>query len=295
MRQEDLKEFEKWNQDGEVSSSSDPELAGLFELTKKCELQVDTVKAWRELSQSLAVAKPTVNWLKVAAAVTFLALVSVTILFQITPQVELVSHVGSSDRETHILPDGSTITLAIGTQVIYDPAFEDRSIELVGTAYFDVVKKENAFSIATKDAKIQVLGTSFLVDSHDDELTVSVASGIVSVQVGNQSQQVTKGEMVYYQSSSNKLTKENDRLGNSLVWKTQTFQFDETPLAEVILLLEKEFDREVKISNEALNRCTVSGQFKTDDLDVILDQISIVLNATYSNKKQQYLISGTGC
>ncbi|MFT4736697.1 MAG: transmembrane sensor [Cyclobacteriaceae bacterium] len=295
MRQEELKEFEKWNQEGEVSSSSDPELAGLFELTKKCELRVDTVKAWRELSLSLAVAKPTLNWLKVAAAITLIALVSVTIFFQITSQVKLVSHVGSSDRETHILPDGSTITLAIGSQVIYDPAFEDRSIELVGTAYFDVVKKKNTFSIATKDANIHVLGTSFLVDSNDDELTVSVASGIVSVQVRNHSQQVTKGEIIYYQSSSNKLTKENDRLGNSLVWKTRTFQFDETPLAEVILLLEKEFDREVKISNEALNRCTVSGQFKTDDLEVILDQISIVLNATYSIKKQQYLISGTGC
>ncbi len=90
------------------------------------------------------------------------------------------------------LPDGSEVELNAGSSIEYARGFRRlgglvagaRSIALDGEAFFSVVPSVHAFSVNTAEAQVTVLGTRFLVRSHQGEeegTRVGVESGRVRV------------------------------------------------------------------------------------------------------------------
>ncbi len=74
------------------------------------------------------------------------------------------------------LPDGTSVWLNAMSSLTYPLSFaesEKRVVELKGEAYFEVTKdKHHPFIVKTTKQEIEVLGTSFNVNSYADELSV---------------------------------------------------------------------------------------------------------------------------
>ncbi len=91
------------------------------------------------------------------------------------------------------LPDGSVAELNAGTTLQYARGFRglggltraDRAVTLRGEAYFAVTRSSRPFTVTTDEARITVLGTSFVVRAHADDAfgtLVGVESGRVRVE-----------------------------------------------------------------------------------------------------------------
>ena len=88
------------------------------------------------------------------------------------------------------LPDGSTVWLNAASNLTYDKEFGKnlREVNLVGEAFFDVVKDPaHPFIIHTKVIDVKVLGTQFNVRSYANDATTetSLIRGSVEVTVKN--------------------------------------------------------------------------------------------------------------
>lgn len=94
-------------------------------------------------------------------------------------------HVSATgERQTHVLEDGSTLTLAPESAVDIRYSDAERRIRLLkGAAFFDVQRdSERAFVVQAGSTHIAVLGTAFNVDRSDSGMRVSAAHGRVRVE-----------------------------------------------------------------------------------------------------------------
>ena len=81
------------------------------------------------------------------------------------------------------LPDGSTLSLAPGSEVVHDRGFgrSHRRLSLSGAALFDVRSEDVPFVVATPELTVTVLGTKFSVDAAGEGFMVYVTAGEVEV------------------------------------------------------------------------------------------------------------------
>lgn len=117
-----------------------------------------------------------------AAAVVIILLGSA--LIWITQKDTVRIHEIHSVPMAHILPDGSEVLLKQGSKIKYVKNFKSgiRSVELNGEAYFNVKSNPNdPFYVKTKEAKVMVTGTSFLLSAYKnhEETSVLVDAGKV--------------------------------------------------------------------------------------------------------------------
>ena len=90
----------------------------------------------------------------------------------------------TGERQTHVLEDGSTLTLAPESAVDIRYSDAERRIRLLkGAAFFDVQRdRERAFVVQAGSTHIAVLGTAFNVDRGDSGTRISAAHGRVRVE-----------------------------------------------------------------------------------------------------------------
>ncbi|NDV57224.1 FecR family protein [Bacteroides sp. 519] len=180
-------------------------------------LNNDTEKAWESLNQRLeedgllgveTTRKPLriqlrTVWLSAASvAVLLIGIVSLFLMQNNNPAIEtLVLHNGQGEPTlVTTLEDGSTVFLSEETSIEYPTHFADnkREVYLTGDAFFEIARDEECpFVIDTKTALIEVLGTSFSVNSKaDDAFSLSVRSGEVRVtsKITGESSHVKAGE-----------------------------------------------------------------------------------------------------
>ena len=82
-------------------------------------------------------------------------------------QNQLITAKGSKGKFT--LPDGTVVWLNSESRLVYPDQFADgkRTVNLVGGAYFEVVKDEKKpFIVKAGDVDVEVLGTSFNISSY---------------------------------------------------------------------------------------------------------------------------------
>lgn len=91
----------------------------------------------------------------------------------------------AGERVTMVLSDGSKVYLTANSYLRYPSSFEKdkREVTVSGRAYFEVKKSTVPFIVNTTDMKIEVLGTSFDVESKStgDDASVILVEGSVKV------------------------------------------------------------------------------------------------------------------
>ncbi len=232
------------------------------------------------------------NWMRYAAAAVIVLGVALTInLF-----------VRDSDDSTR-LADGSEIALH-GESTIQSVNITDevREVRLNGKAYFDIKRDENRpFIITTNNARIEVLGTSFVIDATEESTEVCVESGLVAlIKPGEKgatdlSVRLTEGEMGTVNKLTRGIIKRNNNNVNYLAWKTKTLTFERTQMSTVETVLEDVYGINIEFENESLKKCNLTAKFKERRAKDAIEIIAKTFNLTFDFKDGKVLLKGKGC
>ncbi len=239
---------------------------------------------------------------KVAATVTILLAASFILYFNISKLRDTVVTAQTSNIE-HVLPDGTVVSLHAGSQIKYASAFDSkiRKVELIGEAYFEVTHdKTRPFIVSSGDARVEVLGTKFNVNSNTSAGTMEVVltAGKVSVYYKNTPKEnvlLNPGEKAVLQPEQKQINKSTNTDPNYMAWKTHVLVFDNETLAQVVNTLQNVYQIPVKIANPALSECRVTASFDNQSLESVLQVIKETLDLKVKQNGNVIEVSGKSC
>lgn len=226
------------------------------------------------------------------AAVLFIAVASwltYTLVNQNNKQIHLQSQ---ASIITQTLPDGSLVTLNKQSSLSYPAKFngKTRPIKLDGEAFFDVQpNKDQPFIIEANGVTVQVVGTSFNVKSRKEHTQVIVETGIVKVSKADKSIELRPGEKVNIVDDA-ALIKEMNKGKLYNYYYTNELVCDETPLSELVPVLNEKFNANITIVNPKLKDLAISTTFKNNSLQEILKVIGDTFNVEVEHKGTQILL-----
>jgi len=186
-----------------------------------------------------------------AAAALLLGLLIPAVNLYLKPKAEqTVQYVeevtGRGEIKTVFLPDLTKVTLNAGSRMKYPADFSDneRSVELYGEALFDVTSDPiRPFNVKTKKMNIKVVGTVFDVKDYDDDClsSVSVVSGKVEVDLGDEKQMLEQNQQVTMNNTTGNIETTTINAEKYLSWTNGTLYFYRTPIREVVNMLNRHY------------------------------------------------------
>ena len=201
------------------------------------------------------------------------------------------------------LPDGTSVTLNIGSTLVYPEKFKSktREVKLKGEAYFkvshDVTKP---FVISTEDVRIEVLGTSFYVNTSSSNGNIEVILNMGKVAIYYKDKPLEKiilqsGEKAEVSKTENNISKSvNDEI-NYMAWKTKKIVFVNDSLGDIVKTLNKVYHSNINITNEKLLNCRITASFDNQSLESILEVLKATINISMKKTGSIIEISGNGC
>ncbi len=210
----------------------------------------------------------------------------------------------------HELADGTLIWLHPKSQLEFPNEFSGnrRELKLAGEAFFEVAKDSlRPFIVTTGNVITKVLGTSFNIKAYDEASSIEVAvlTGKVAVDINkSESKQaspssavlLTPNQRVTYIKEKNTLEKEEPKaLPELSMWQATDVVFDNVPIKDVILTLNKKFGVDFRVSNNNLLNCLIRADFTNQNLPDILELLSKSVEASYEIKSNTVYLYGEGC
>lgn len=325
IREDELRLLSDWLKEDPDHEALFKEYRKTWELIEKQKISssVDTDKEWISMQALLnSSSAPSVNpakaiepdeplrinhfsiqrvW-KVAAAVMVLLVSSFLLYFYFNKPADIVV-VAQQTNVEQLLPDGSVVTLHAGAQLTYPETFEGgtRQVELSGEAYFVVAHdKSKPFIVSSGDARIEVLGTQFNVNTQATSKTMEVVltSGKVSVYYSKTPKDnvlLAPGEKAELLAEQKQIIKSPAIDPNYMAWKTHILVFENTTLGEAIKTIQNVYLTPVKLSDQQLSGCRITATFNGQSLESVLEVMKETLNLQISRNGDIVEISGSGC
>ncbi len=223
------------------------------------------------------------NALKIAAVLCVIAVSSFLIYhYNQGSKTEVV--LAKADKIENNLPDGTSVTLQTGSSIEYPSSFEGnkRNVKLKGEAYFNVTPdKTKPFIISVDDVQIEVLGTSFYVNSNHGHVEVILTQGKVAVYQKDKPGEVTylsPGEKAECSSKGNSIEKSVNTDVNYMAFKTRRLVFEDHLLSDVVETLNKVYLSKICIKDKAIANSKLTATFDNQSLDAVLKVIKTTLD-----------------
>ncbi|MFY0685628.1 MAG: FecR domain-containing protein [Cyclobacteriaceae bacterium] len=259
----------------------------------------DSVAAFKKVKQRRDQSKssPRISWFAIAASIGLLIIAS----WWLFVKNEAPTKVQVAQEENQIeeaMPDGSLVTVNQSSSIAYQKSdfLDHRKVVLEGEAYFEVTHDEtNPFEVHTSNMVVRVLGTAFNVNDKADTSIIAVTSGKVMVMANAQNIVLTKGMVGVYRKASGELLVHNASTTGLTYWKTKTLSFDKTPLSEVIEVINAAYNVEIVLANPNIASCPLSVVFADEQLENILEVISVTIGVDLRREGQTILFDGEGC
>lgn len=146
-----------------------------------------------------------------------------------------------------VLPDGSKVWLNAASSITYPVAFSggDRKVKVSGEVYFEVTKDPTKPFIVEMEGghDVQVLGTSFNINSYKDEGKIRTTLVEGSVRIGDQVV-LRPGQQSVEAEGNLKVIDVN--IDQVLAWRNGNFDFHDKKLEEVMRELSRWYDIDVR-------------------------------------------------
>jgi ferric-dicitrate binding protein FerR (iron transport regulator) len=221
--------------------------------------------------------------MKYAAAFIAFAMISLFIYNDLNSTITIVA---DSDNKMEItLPDGSVVMMKKDAQISYSNSILrdfDRKIKLQGQAFFEITKAHGKnFIVETNEYNIEVLGTKFNVNSNKDATSVVLTEGKVALnnfrnpQIANA--ELIPGQMAFLNHSNQQLTISNVNTAIYTTWTQNKIDFDNFSISELGEIFKIHYHKTLVIDPSISLNNKVGGSAPTDDLDLIIKGLSIVL------------------
>ncbi|MGL5620740.1 MAG: FecR family protein [Tannerellaceae bacterium] len=246
--------------------------------------QLDTQKAYQRflVQQHIDIPKrrSTAGIYKLAAAVVVIIAIGLGVYHQSTAPT-WVDLIAGDVKAEYVLPDSTLITLAPNASVRYNKkAYKDsptRLVEMTGKVFFQVMPNTlRPFEVTNTMARITVLGTAFEVDYEAEETSVYVTSGKVSFTPISNDTGVILTQGMGAVLKKNQATPQliEAPSPNRIAWKTGFFEFDNTPISDVLDQLSSYY--QTHLTTNSTNK-RLNGRFDADQKGVIINMIERVL------------------
>lgn len=228
-------------------------------------------------------------WAWVVAASVTLLLCTAAMLWLL--REDAIVHYATANREWQALelPDGSWVKLKANSEISYQSSWDagsDRKVWLRGEAFFKVEKKPatNAkFIVVTDDLEVEVLGTSFNVDSRGTQTDVFLEEGEVRLNLGDREETLKPGDFIAYSAEKKTiLERRNDPPPAELdtSWKEGVLVIKDKSIAEILRQIEELYDVKTKVIDS-----TLLDQIKTVAVPMGELELTIpLLEGTFNSK-----------
>jgi transmembrane sensor len=170
------------------------------------------------------------------------------------------------------LDDGTFVKLAAGSALDVLESEGERRVRLSGRAFFAVARETGRpFVVQSGAAQTRVLGTRFEVSETEREVRTIVLEGRVAVSNDQGSVNVPSGSLARAVEGLAPTSETPDDVYALLDWPGGLMLFQDTPLSQVALEVERRFGSEVRVEGVDLRALRISGTFEDQDFeDVVL-------------------------
>ena len=239
---------------------------------------------------------------KVAASVLLLLLGGI-FLYTWLREEAITYATDYGETKTVVLPDSSTVILNANSRLtLSDDWSQMREVWLEGEAYFQVNKIKNAtlpaseeyikFVVRTDRLNVEVLGTEFNVRQRPEKTAVLLKSGKVRLSLHDQPDTLSMqpGELVTLRSQSLQLDKEKVDPEPYTAWTEHRLVFEGETLQEIARIIEDTYGYKVIIQDENLRSKRFQGSVPAEDLDILLDGLSVTFDMHITKLDRQIII-----
>lgn len=192
--------------------------------------------------------------------------------------------------ERRTLPDGSVVDLQPGAELVVNfssGSTGPRRVTLVsGVAFFQVAKNaQRPFIVTSGGVGFRAVGTAFSVKLSASEVEMIVTEGRVAID--EVAGVVTKSASAPIVFAGNSAVVDRVRpaaepvispmtpadLGSKLAWRVPRLEFNETPLVEVVELLNRQSGNRLSLASAELGRVEISGALRADNIEPLLQML----------------------
>ncbi|WP_372772862.1 FecR family protein [Mangrovibacterium sp.] len=201
------------------------------------------------------------------------------------------------NRSVVVLPDSTKVWLNSQSKISYNAGFgtQNRDVALSGEGYFDVSHSETPFVVNVNDFKVKVHGTTFNISaySQDQEIVTSLESGKISIEKpGVKEFVLTPGQLVVYNRNAAAFRVRNGNVDEISAWKNNKVYLHGESLNQLAVKIERKFNVKIHFKPESLGQDVhYSGVFSDENVEEVLDAISIASDLKYTKSGDQYYVT----
>ena len=190
------------------------------------------------------------------------------------------------NRQTVLLPDGSTVTLYPGSELTHPADFtDDRHVALTGKAFFQVARDEQRqFSVAADGLIVTVHGTEFMVTAFDgaENAKVMLHSGSVEVAAGEQRSMLSPGQQLEYFNKLNEVVISQVEPED---WTKPNLDFNMRPLGEILTSLEVYYGTAIEMNGRDSTCYTIDLTGSGDAESALRLLLGVARDFTYEKEQ----------
>lgn len=190
-------------------------------------------------------------------------------------------YTGKGQFSKVILPDGTKVSLNVGTTLRLSPDFaasSQRTVELEGEAYFEVTTiPHRSFVVKAKSQEVRVLGTKFNVKAYPNQSAIKTTlyEGKIALADGLETHVLAPKQQAI--NTNGKIAIEQNTSTASFGWRQLNFEFDKERMEDVLQELARWYKLDLVLESKVPNQL-ISGKISrgTDlkDLQLILTNLT---------------------
>lgn len=192
------------------------------------------------------------------------------------------------------LPDGTRVWLNAESSIEYPLEFlgKERLVRVSGEAFFEVTHNETQpFVVEAERQRIQVLGTSFNVQSYDGDpmSSTTLVNGQVEIMdnASGKTALLSSGQHAVSQNGSMHINRVDP--SDYIAWKDNYFVFESMPLRTILKHLSRWYD--VEVDYEQFPNDLLSARVKRDkNLSSVLNAISKTTGINFYIKGRRVMV-----
>lgn len=276
------------------------QLAAALTIQKQTASEATKDRVWQAITRSHGKVVGIKHAIGRLAAAAVIVIVGSIVLLHYLGVSDVRIKTGYGQKRAITLPDGSQVVLNANSEVRYTNRPEKtapREVWINGEAWFNVVHLNKSgtpvlpaerFIVHLPAMNVEVLGTTFTINTRRNQDQVVLQSGQVKVEVQTEPTPVylKPGELVKYNKDSKVLSKATTNPADCSLWKENRLKFDNTPLRDVIQLIEDDYGYKVAVTDSTILDRTLGGTLSSENEQILFRALENMLDVkiTVNNK-----------
>ncbi|MEO0472776.1 MAG: FecR domain-containing protein [Bacteroidota bacterium] len=198
------------------------------------------------------------------------------------------------EQKTFVLPDQSTVTLNANSSLRFNKS-NSRLVHLKGEAFFKVKKNQGKrFQVITEDLEVEVLGTSFNVNTHREATRVFLEEGSVKLKLDQEAADTVRmvpGDLLSYSAERDSiLTNTKVNAESITAWRNGSIKFENVRVAEILLRMEEIYGLKIELSDSTQQIRILNLTIPSDDQAIAVATLEEVMGMQTKFVKKDSMI-----